>query len=362
MAPYPVYVPILKGKEGEFAAIEALDADIRDRVMPLIEVPPIPYDWANERPMKSLGQHIGNIADRLLKAWGAGRPLYLDLSWAFGEGAVESSAESLGSVLRSCREASIHAVPVIAIDDGAAYRKAAGAYHRDCGVGICVRLIVPDFDDDVDLDTELEKILADSDLPAEQVDILIDLDSLEGDVQRSVLVARSLLAVVPQPSAWRRLIVAASSFPSDLSGVEAAGISELPRTEWLVWERLQRRAVIRPDIVYADYAIAHPSPKELDPRVMRMSASIRYTDSRAWVIVKGRNVRQWGFDQYFDLAGQLAAHRAYRGAGFSWGDRYINECAARSVGPGNATTWRKVGTNHHITLVVRQLEETLQGI
>ena len=33
----PSYVPILKGKEGEFAALEALAADIRTAIMPLIE-------------------------------------------------------------------------------------------------------------------------------------------------------------------------------------------------------------------------------------------------------------------------------------------------------------------------------------
>ncbi len=27
----------------------------------------------------------------------------------------------------------------------------------------------------------------------------------------------------------------------------------------------------------------------------------------------------------------------------------------RKTGPGNATTWRKVGTNHHLTLVAREI-------
>ena len=42
---------------------------------------------------------------------------------------------------------------------------------------------------------------------------------------------------------------------------------------------------------FGDYAIAHPIPTELDPRTMRMSASIRYTTSDEWLILKGRNVR-----------------------------------------------------------------------
>jgi hypothetical protein len=38
---------------------------------------------------------------------------------------------------------------------------------------------------------------------------------------------------------------------------------------------------------------------------MRMSANIRYTARENWLVVKGRNVRQYGFDQYFDLCGTL---------------------------------------------------------
>lgn len=74
-----------------------------------------------------------------------------------------------------------------------------------------------------------------------------------------------------------------------------------------------------------------------------------------WLVIKGRNVRQYGFEQYFELCGALVNRNEYSGAGFSWADDYIAKCAGRESGPGNATTWRKVGTNHHLTLVARQL-------
>jgi hypothetical protein len=32
------------------------------------------------------------------------------------------------------------------------------------------------------------------------------------------------------------------------------------------------------------------------------------------------------------------------------------------TGPGNATTWRKVGTNHHLTLVTRELANLRRGV
>jgi hypothetical protein len=86
-----------------------------------------------------------------------------------------------------------------------------------------------------------------------------------------------------------------------------------------------------------------------------MSASIRYTTRDAWLILKGRNVRQYGFDQYRELSRELVQRPEYNAAQYSWGDGFIKECADGRSGTGNATTWRKVGTNHHLTLVSRLL-------
>ena len=94
-----------------------------------------------------------------------------------------------------------------------------------------------------------------------------------------------------------------------------------------------------------------------NPRTMRMSASIRYTTTSDWVIVKGRNVRQYGFDQYNELA-QVLVGLVDVWIRISAGDRFIARCARGEAGPGNATTWRKVGTNHHLTLVAQQAAAT----
>src|SRR5258708_7679806 len=124
-----------------------------------------------------------------------------------------------------------------------------------------------------------------------------------------------------------------------------------------LWKTLQRRPGLLPraGMIFGDYAIAHPVTKELDPRTMQMSASIRYTTQNNWLVLKGRNVRQYGFDQYFDLSRALVERIEYSGRDFSWGDKYIADCATGMEGPGNATTWRKVGTNHHLTLVTREI-------
>jgi hypothetical protein len=107
--------------------------------------------------------------------------------------------------------------------------------------------------------------------------------------------------------------------------------------------------------IFGDYGIAHPAPSEVDPRIMRPSASIRYTTEEHWIVPKGRNLRAHGFDQFHAVCESLIKRDDYSGRDFSWGDEFIWNCAHRGSGPGNLTTWRKVGTSHHLAFVVRQI-------
>ena len=96
--PAPIYVPILKGKDREYAALEALSADVKHLLMPLIEIPAIPYDYANERPAKSLDDHIVDIPERIRRAC-ATMPVYLDLPWFGEEEALRNGETAFESVL-----------------------------------------------------------------------------------------------------------------------------------------------------------------------------------------------------------------------------------------------------------------------
>jgi Beta protein len=357
-SPQPVYVPVLKGKEGEFAALEALEPDVRQHLMPLIEIPPIQHDYVNDRPAKTLDDHIRGVAERVRKAWRM-RPLYLDLPW-LGEDA-ERLADGRGAfaaVLEDCLANEVNAVPVVSRASSPGHLAAAARHSAASHNGVCIRLIVKDFEEDVEPDTEVDRLMRGlGGVSTADVDLMVDLEDLGPDGGRALLVARSIFSMLPKRNEWRRVILAAASFPEDLSDVSAATVSTLPRREWELWNTLQRRPTLlpRPDLIFGDYAIAHPEIKDLDPRVMLMSASIRYTTPDHWLIVKGRNVRHYGFDQYFELCQLLVKRDEYVGSAFSWGDRYIADCAEGVQGPGNATTWRKVGTNHHLTLVVKQL-------
>lgn len=348
-----MYSPILKGKEGEFAALEDLTADVKGGIVPLIQIPDVPYDYINERPAKTIDAHAEAIATRLQAAWQ--ERFYFDAT-RFEETETERVA-ALRAFLLPSRTFHATIIPVLARSSSAEFQGLVRDAATNAPASFCIRLSLADFGDDCDLGEELTRLRAGF---AGDVDLLIDLGDLGIDDGRSMLLARSVLSAIPTPEHWRRVILAAASFPPDLSSVDAETASILPRREWLLWDRLQRRrerlpAGLAERLVFSDYAISNPVQRELDPRTMRMSASIRYTTNESWLVLKGRNVRQFGFEQYFELSRTLVARPEYYGEGFCWGDGFLALCARHEKGPGNATTWRKVGTNHHITVTVRQL-------
>jgi hypothetical protein len=89
---------------------------------------------------------------------------------------------------------------------------------------------------------------------------------------------------------------------------------------------------------------------------MVMSANLRHTHWQEWHVLKGKNVRDYGYDQYKDLCRLLVALPIYMQPTFSQGDANYDQVANNpKVGPGNATQWRRDATNHHIHVVLHQL-------
>jgi len=104
---------------------------------------------------------------------------------------------------------------------------------------------------------------------------------------------------------------------------------------------------------FGDYAIAHPAlPPEGQATIL---AQLRYAAADSWIIWKGRNAIKEGYDQFYAICQNLIGRQEYRGADFSWGDSEIAQKAANAGSPGNAETWRRIGTNHHIETVLDQI-------
>ena len=175
----PIYVPILKGKEGEFAALEVLTDDVDAAMMPLIEVPGVPFDYANERPSKTLEDHFAAVSERVRRSWAA-RPLYVDLPWIEVDELLPDGRDPVGCMLDNCVRLGIGAIPVISRSSSQAGLASAGRYSNASRSGCCIRLLMEDFEEDIDLDREIDRILDDiGGLDSNSIDIVLDLEDLE---------------------------------------------------------------------------------------------------------------------------------------------------------------------------------------
>ncbi len=195
-------------------------------------------------------------------------------------------------------------------------------------------------------------------LKPEDCDLILDLEAPNFDpMDGFVNILEEIIRVFPNLDRWRRLVLIGTSFPSTMA-IVGLGASIIPRSEWSMYKMLASRLAqlgVRVPC-FGDYAINHPEVPTIDMRIVKPSASIRYTVDDGWLLVKGKNVRDNGFDQYRDLCSMVVgAKKYYRGWKFSKGDEYIYKCSQGQASTGNLTTWRWVGTNHHLEMVAQDV-------
>lgn len=350
------YVPILKGKAGEFDAIETLSATAKQAITPLLEMPPIGWDFRNDRPEATIDEHVDGFAEKILGAWGTADVAMLDLEQVDDQGPLSSGSDPLTFVLDAARSNGLKIVPVTGIDRPQEYQSAVAHAIGLDGRGLCLRLNGESLTQITVNPERLAELLDTLEVGPQQVDLVLDFESIygipTGPLQLTML---TMLTHLPMRDQWRSLTLAAGSMPEDMSDVQSNSAEIVPRPEWSLWVAIRASAPRRPQ--FGDYGVAHPSYVSLDMRLIypRMTAKIRYTIDDAWLLVKGRSLKRHGYGQFRDLAAQIVARHEYCGAGFSWGDEYIAECASGIRGTGNLATWVSVATNHHLTFVVDRI-------
>lgn len=352
---YKHYVPAIRWRQGEFSALQELRSDQRRDLTPLVDIPPIPWNFEDERPSRSIDQHLNNVPEQMITAWGGDAPIFLDLGQLDGALRMASGRHPVDELFERLTAEGVYAIPVTATDRDADYQAAVGLVAGRNGTGVCLRASVDDISDAASM-LALAELADEIKVDLGDVDLVLDLRSIESS-QTSIL--RTLLGTVlptlPNIGAYRSFTLLSGAFPVNLSAVPQ-GLSLRPRADWALWLSVLSIPNIRQP-AYGDYTANHPDQEEIDPRIMQVSASIRYASDTDWVIARGRalnNPRFGGYAQFNQLSGMLAAHPLYSGHSFSWASDFIDQCAAGG-NTGNLTTWRKVATNRHIARVAFQI-------
>jgi hypothetical protein len=355
------YVPILRGKEGEYGAVRELAKALKTGITPFFDIPPIPmvFDDNGVGTPKDTDAHFQSVAKKIQGCWGTDRPLFVDLYWTPGSEQVSDGRSAYTYILDENRSVGVKVVPVTGLRRDADHQAAVRAALAKDQLGICVRLERQDFDDKVDLAAQLDALLKKMKVTVDQVDIIIDLRTLLAETATTeAKAARTLVTDLPYVQKWRTLTIAGSAFPKSLSDCGPDSINILERTEWLMWKALYAKQKAIPRMpTFADYAVGGPGIMEdIDPKMIRMSSNLRYTVTDGWLVFKGRMVRKYGNQQFRGHCAVLIKRGEYSGENYSWGDTRIYHIATDpKVSPGNPMIWRKIGTSHHITFVKYQI-------
>jgi hypothetical protein len=332
------YVPILRGKVGEFAALQNLDGNVLYEICPFIQFLP---DTNKDR----VGDYLTNVISKLTNAWNFdGNLMYLDVSYL-------DNIKFISGLANSLKGNEINIIPVIHPNSMPEYIKMIKKGFLDNG--ICIRIKRAYASPDKLIET-IQNSMMTLDITESEIDILIDLQYVDNEddlpiYQNTFL---RLYDSIKNPRRLRRIIIGSGSFPTDVADFPVNRISQIPRIEWSLWNRIKHDLEDFP-VIYADYGNIHPIYNPLI-QTFEGSCSIKYTSDSVFYIFRGIKASGHidGGGQYHQKSSELISSPIYDGIDFSWGDENIYKCANHEISSGNAGTWVKYTLNHHFMKIL----------
>lgn len=335
------YIPFLKGKQGEITALRELGPEERRSVTPAIQVFPNRND---ERLTKEMSQ--------LARAWAGESPILLDTAW------LDPAATSRHPLLvasSAARGGGMELVPVVRPGSDAAYRAAARQLIERHRRGVALRLPPANWLA-ANSQSVLDELLGDVDVGPPQTDLILDAGAIAGSAALDLYSALlgKLLPELPYLTTWRRVVILSGAFPADLRSVPRGQLERIPRLDWRLWSGFRTFAR---SISFGDHAISHPDTVEelRTGAAIPRYAQLRYSSDEDFVVGRAGDLNRLGDGEMYTLCRRVVRAPEWDGRDFSVGDTWIDDRAQGSGNGGTYTTWRRVGTVHHITKVVTQL-------
>ncbi len=352
------YVPVLRWKQAEQQALCQLfrykKIDSISQLTPLIELVPDKFIKENS----PVDRELVIVAQGILDNWGID-PVFVDCYLLPSHIRTAGGRHPATKLFHELGNRGISAIPVTGLDRDNDYQSTIEEIIKQNNRGVSIRLWSNELVHPT-LGLKLQHLLKNFNLQPNEVDLMIDYRAIDKPYSN----VAEVMAKLPNLLEWRTLTFISGAFPIDLQGF-TVDIHHHERYDWHTWNSVINAKPLLPRLPsYGDYTIQHPMYKSHDPgKFLNYSASIRYTHSDYWVILRGEGVfhdGSLGFSQYPAQAQLLCELAEYCGEDFSYGDAYIKERGLELEKPkiehtGSATTWLLAGINHHITFVMQQL-------
>lgn len=323
------YVPIIKSKKAELDALSGCNSS---SLVPLIEV---------LEPVTA--------ADQVTQAWNPD-----DVAWVQvlnPEGTEdEYFAAYVTNFFAELRDTGTYVPVITATEEPATLGSIADIMELD-ERGIVIRIDVEELiDEGIDSVADILGTIEALGTDPSHVDLVVDAGLLTGTAVIRAAVAGQAVQKLPSISAWRNVVLAFSAFPAQLGNVAAREtVTAIPREDAAAF--ITSRHTIDREVIFSDYTVGVPT---YGSAPFTPIPNMRYASDTDWYIHRGKE-RKGPAEQYRKLASDIVESTYYSGPAYSPGDNRISEIAARTSGPGNATTHLMIAVSRHIHVVLDRL-------
>jgi hypothetical protein len=351
---YAAYSPFIKTKRGEAKALKELDSRIKNAIFPLFDVLALNKGVTTELDVQ---EHLDKQIRMIVLAWADQDACYVDLFDINPSARALDGVHPLTYVSGQLDQKKVSFLPVAGLARDMNYLLMLRSVVSNGCPGIAIRLEVEDLLLPEGLNQKIQTLLSQVGALSLPLHILIDCRSLIG--QDLARVKSAIRVVLPQLRLLnpKRMILSASSMVADMSKFKKNSLNRVKRDDFSLWLGFAKEF---PELGFGDYGVIHPDYVDLDPRVIKPSAKIRYATPTEWLVLKGS---RWvdNTSQHHFLSVELAKCSEYRGED-SWGGHYIETAVAGRPKYGTLETWVTVDQNSHITVTAKLVEKVFMNI
>ncbi|GAA3002228.1 beta family protein [Streptosporangium longisporum] len=344
-----VYMPILRGRAGDFLALGKVAEELRPFVRALIEV--MPAERTRDDENRTVLQSVAVFEERVEEHLPAERVFAVDCRPVLDRYGHPHGCGAVTMVSNVMERLGRRIIPVLRPTDEDCEFRDAGLAARRHGRGACLR--VPwagprTAAEDARLSRRMDRL---ANLRFTDVDLVIDLWAVDSDARlrnRTNDALRSLRWASRFP--MRSITVASGAFPRDLDAMPFGAPVPVPRRDAALYRTV---AASHPGVFYGDYGVSSPRAEPRTPH-----PELRYTFDDYWYVYRCERGDGAGAPGGFDdlCKAVVADLRSARGVASSWGDQEIERFAAgQPLLPRRPGSWYACGMSHHVATVVDRL-------
>jgi len=360
----PQYVPILRAKAAEVAALEHLKTHQHEQILPLFDVPRFTEKTNKLVKYKTKSNPIECYLDDIATQVASVRrnnSVLIDMHNWKSTATIETGEHALRYIIKNLNSKKVLTIPVIGYDrweDNFEYQNALKSITNTNGK-YCLRLESYAFSDMVEehFQETLDNIINTLNLNTGNCSVILDFGDLTNssipDIE--VKIAEALNAL--SPYRFHYISVAGCSVTTIINDMVPKVDSDkvIIRKEMVAW-RASKKYSNASNLVFGDYGVVNPTA-QIDIIAPHANGKIKYTISNNYFVVRGHSRSKGNKGaQMYDLAKVIINSPYFMNEDFSWGDSQILDCSKELL-KGNLAQWISFDTNHHISAVLSEVFE-----